>query len=94
MPKKKTPFIRQELKENENFKGIRIGEAILPFRFLPDVKEINIVSSFIDPLFELFGVRKNRNKANINITSWRNRRYNRYMLFQLLYLSKLNNTQY
>jgi hypothetical protein len=94
MPKKKTLFIRQELKENKNFKGFLLRDAILPFRFLPDVKEISVVSSMIDSLFEVFGVIRNRNKARVNIVSWRNRRYNRYILFQLVYMSTLNNTQY
>jgi hypothetical protein len=94
MPKKKTLFVRQELKENKNFQGLLIRDVILPFRFLPDVKEISVVSSMIDSLFEVFGVIRNRNKANVDIISWRNRRYDRYILFQLVYMSTLNNTQY
>lgn len=84
----------QELKENKRFQGASLKEVILPFRLLPDVKEISIRSSYVDSLFEIFGVQRNRNKANIDIISWRNRRYNRYIVFQLLYLSKLDDKRY
>jgi hypothetical protein len=68
-PKNQTPSMNQELKENKKFKGASLKEVILPFRLLPDVKEISIRSSYVDPLFEVFGVQRNRNKANIDIVS-------------------------
>jgi hypothetical protein len=67
-PQDQTPKENQGPLENKKSRVLK-GENFLPFRLLPDVKEASIISSYVDPLFECFGVKRNRNKANIRIIS-------------------------
>lgn len=88
--------LTQDLAERENKKSnrARIREEILPFRLLPNVSSIRVVTSENDKLFEAFGIKKSRAKAKLEIIPANNARYNRYLIFKLRYLRKVNTLQY
>jgi hypothetical protein len=94
----KTLQVKRELGEKKNGASLSelldVKKFILPFRLLPDVKNVQIKTSYLDPLFEAFGVKRNSRKAELDVETWRNRRYNRYIIFQLRYLKKVNDRKY
>jgi hypothetical protein len=88
------PLAQQETQANKKSNRSIIKEQILPFRLLPDVSSVKIVTSEEDPLFSTFGIAKSKSKAELLIVPAQNAGYNRYLIFKLKYLKKLNNRQY
>jgi hypothetical protein len=88
------PLQSQETEVNKKSKRTIIKEQILPFRLLPDVSSVKIVTSEEDPLFATFGIAKSLKKAELIIVPAQNAGYNRYIVYKLKYMKKLNDQQY
>jgi len=88
------PLIQPENVENKRMNWSIIKEQILPFRQIPDISSINVKTAGQDSLFELFGIRKARRKAKLEVEPWNNRKYNRYLVFRLMYMKKLKDKAY
>jgi len=61
------PLVQQEAQVNKKSNRSIIKEQILPFRQIPDISSINVKTTDQDSLFELFGIRKARRKARLEI---------------------------
>jgi hypothetical protein len=63
-----------------NFSGDK--ELWYPFMRIPDVRQFEIELSAFDPIFAMFGIRK-RFSPKFKFVKFNNKKYNRYMAFQL-----------
>lgn len=67
---------------------------MLPFRWIPNIRSITIHRYQWDELFKVFGIKRRLFPARIEVEKYMNKRYNRYMEYQLRYMSKLDDRQY
>jgi hypothetical protein len=68
--------------EDEESYDVGEKEHWYPFKQIPDVKRFEVELNAFDPIFAMFGIRK-RFAPKITFEKYENRRFNRYMDFQL-----------